>query len=242
VVARTGAIAFVNDALIARGTLYEYAAAHRAAERLEGRAPIYVIPGPESRRWVVRHLSHGGTLAPVTGDAFLRIGTPRPFNELLLSLALQDLAIPSPAVAAAVVYPSRFTYRGDVARDEIADALDLAACLFGERALERRRRLDALAAAGRLIGALHRAGVAHPDLNLRNVLVRWGAEGPRAHILDVEKCRIVPRLSGRRRRAMLRRFRRSARKFEARTGRALEAEAWEAFREGYAQGEATATP
>jgi 3-deoxy-D-manno-octulosonic acid kinase len=235
-VARANVVAFVMEALRTRRTLYDYAAGHREAETFRGRAPVYVVPGPESGRWVVRHLTHGGLLAPLSGDRFLRLGTPRPFNELRLSLALEELGIPTPGVAAAVVYPSFLRYRGEVARDEIPNATDLAACLFGEPVWDRERRLDALAAAGGLIRALHRAGVVHPDLNLRNVLVRWAAGRTTSYILDVEKCRIMNRVSERRRRAMLRRFRRSARKFEERSGRALSDAEWEAFWTAYAEG------
>ena len=79
-VARDDAMDFARKAVSGAGTLYDFAATQPAAETMEGRRKIYVIPGPESARWVVRHLSHGGLLAPLTGDRFLKVG--RPHTEL----------------------------------------------------------------------------------------------------------------------------------------------------------------
>lgn len=239
-IAREEALPFVREAIATAGTLYAYAAACPEAEAIEGRRTVYLIPGPGSSRWVVRQLTHGGLLAPLTRDRFLRSGTPRPFNELYLGLKLQDRGIATPGINAAVTYPSGPLYRGEVARDEIPDALDLAACLFGER-LDVRQRFEALAASGRLVGSLHRAGVVHPDLNLRNLLIRWSDESARAYILDLEKCRIVPQVSQRRRRRMLQRFRRSARKFTKRTGRQISSGEWDKFYAAYAEALGSAT-
>jgi 3-deoxy-D-manno-octulosonic acid kinase len=234
VIARDEALLFVREAIATAGTLYAYAGACPEAEVIAGRGTVYLIPGPGPSRWVVRRLTHGGLLAPLTRDRFLRGGTPRPFNELYLGLKLQDRGIATPGISAAVVYPSGPIYRGEVARDEITDALDLAACLFGET-FNARQRLQALAASGRLLSSLHRAGVVHPDLNLRNVLIKWSDEAARAYILDLEKCRIVPQVSRRRRKGMLQRFRRSARKFAKRTGKQISSVEWERFDAAYVE-------
>jgi 3-deoxy-D-manno-octulosonic acid kinase len=172
-------------------------------------------------------------LAPLTRDRFLRLSTPRPFNELRLSVSLKELGIATPAVAAAVVYTSGLIYRGEVAREEIADAADLSECLFKSK-LSEPLRSDALSATGRLIGSLHRAGVVHPDLNIRNVLICWADDPLDAYILDIEKCVIVARLSQRMRRGMLNRFHRSIRKFEASSGQRLSGGEWDEFLAAYA--------
>jgi 3-deoxy-D-manno-octulosonic acid kinase len=226
---------FVHDAIERAGTLADYAANHDQVETIRGRGPLFIVPGPGRARWVVRKLRHGGLLAPLTGDRFLRLGTPRPFNELLLAAELCERGIPTPAVVAAAVYLRGFLYRGEVAREEVRNARDLADCLFGEPALDGHQRTEVLTAAGQLIGSLHDAGIIHPDLNLRNVLiVERAAAVPQAFILDLEKCRTVGRLSRLSRRSMLRRFRRSARRFEERGGRPLSKSEWDAFRAGYA--------
>ncbi len=233
IIAQDGSLGFVREAIASAGTLYQYAAGHPDADTISGRQPVYVIPVPGSGRWVVRQLSHGGMLAPLTGDRFLRLGVPRPFNELRLSVSLREFGIATPTVVAAVVYPSGLAYRGEVAREEVTDAADLAECLFDSR-LSESRRSDALSATGQLIGSLHRAGVFHPDLNTRNVLIRWGDEPLDAYILDIEKCVIEARLSQRARRGMLNRFHRSIRKFEQSTGQRLSGNEWDDFLSSYA--------
>ena len=98
------------------------------------------------------------------------------------------------------------------------------------------QRAAALAAAGRLIGELHREGVHHPDLNLKNILIRAPTDQPSAYILDIEKCELVSSLSGPQRESMLARFSRSAHKFERREGRRISADEWKIFRAAYKEG------
>lgn len=243
VMARPEDLERVRAMIEAAGSLYDFAARDPHAEAIQGRGTIYVIPAPAPApaptpapggRWLVRRLGHGGTLAPITGDRFLKLGRARPFNELILSEQLRGLGIPTPAVRAAVVYHAgRWLYRGDIAREEIGDARDLAACLFGPPPLEPPAGAAILAAAGHLVGSLHAVGLVHPDLNLRNVLIEGEAAAPRGHILDLEKCRIVSGLNRVQRERMLARFERSARKLEGRTGRPIDKAAWEAFYEAY---------
>jgi 3-deoxy-D-manno-octulosonic acid kinase len=233
VLALDDSVAFARQAIEAAGSIYDFAARHPEAESMRGRQTIFIIPGPRQDRWVVRRLSHGGLLAPVTGDRFLRLGTPRPFNELELSRALAELGVPTPQVVAAVVYRSGPTYRGEVAREEITNAMDLAACLFGDSAFDESKRCEALAAAGLAIGSAHRVGLIHSDLNLRNVLVQWSDRSPLAYILDIEKSSIAPGLMRLKRGQMMRRFQRSALKFESQTGKRVNEVEWDAFVSAY---------
>lgn len=236
IVALQGTLPHVRERIAEYGSLYAYAADQPRADTIEGRSRIYVVPAPGGGRWLIRRLSHGGLLAPITGDRFLRAGVPRPLNELMLACELRRRSIATPAVAAAIVYPAGpLLYRGEVAREEVPDALDLAACLFGPRRVGGEYRLGVLTAAGSLVGALHSAGLSHPDLNLRNVLIRSWATAPNAYIVDLEKCRLLGSLSGWRRDLMLGRLRRSARRFEDRTGERLEESEWAAFDQAYGE-------
>jgi len=235
-VARPEVAETVREAIRDAGSLYAWAAAHSHAEQLSGRDTLYVIPGPGQERWVVRRLTHGGLLAPLTGDRFLRVGLPRPFNEVRIAQRLHEAGVPTPEVVAAVVYPRGPFYRGEVARREIGDATDLAACLFDENTADEARRAAAMEAAGELVGSIHRVGLIHPDLNLRNVLIHWSSPRPTGYILDLEKCRFG-RVGPLRRRRMLGRLRRSARRFTERTGRGVRAEEWDAFWRAYSSAE-----
>ncbi len=236
IIATSDALAFVREAIASAGSLYEHAASRPGVETIRGRGTLYVLPGPDGTGWLVRRLTHGGLLAPVTGDRFLRAGTPRPFNELRLSCELRELGLATPRVYAAVVYGSGIFYRGEIAREHIAPAVDLAALLFKDAERQPRQRQAALAAAGRLIGRLHEVGLVHPDLNLRNVLIETSDTGLRAYILDLEKSRRLGRVTTGQRRRMLGRLRRSARRFEQLGGAAISEREWEAFEVAYAEG------
>jgi 3-deoxy-D-manno-octulosonic acid kinase len=160
---------------------------------------------------------------------------PRPFNELRIAATLRDYAIATPRVTAACVYPCRFLYRGEVAREEVPQARDLAACLFGERALVGRARANALTASGRLVAQLHAASIYHPDLNLRNILIAEPERRPHALIIDLEKCRMQGRLSATQRARMLARLERSAARMGSATGSRLTAADWKSFHAGYSE-------
>lgn len=236
IIATSDALAFVRKAIAAAGSLYDHAASRPDAETIRGRGTLYLIRGPHGTPWLVRQLTHGGLLAPVTGDRFLRTGTPRPFNELRLSWELRELGLPTPRVYAAVVYYSGIFYGGEIAREHLSPAVDLAALLFSDIERPPRQRQAALAAAGRLIGRLHEVGLVHPDLNLRNVLIQTADTGFRAYILDLEKCRRIGRVTTGQRRRMLGRLRRSARRFEQRGGGAISEREWDAFEVAYGEG------
>lgn len=236
IIATTDVLAFVREAIASAGSLYEHAASRPGVETIRGRGTLYLMPGPHSTPWLVRRLTHGGLLAPVTGDRFLRAGTPRPFNELRLSWELREKGLPTPRVYAAVLYRSGIFYRGEIAREHVAPAVDLAALLFTDTQRQPGQRQAALAAAGRLIGRLHEVGLVHPDLNLRNVLIETADTGLRAYILDLEKCRRVGRVTTGQRRSMLGRLRRSARRLEQLGGAAISEPEWEAFEDAYAEG------
>ncbi len=103
-----------------------------------------------------------------------------------------------------------------------------------------------LAAVGRMVRRLHRAGFVHPDLQLRNVLVletagsgERGAGSVDAALLDVDTCRERSPRDQRAHRANLRRFQRSWGKWNAQRGPRLTSRDWEAFRTAY---EAMPTP
>jgi hypothetical protein len=114
------------------------------------------------------------------------------------------------------------------ASHESAGAGEAGAGEAGEGAV----REAAMRVAGRLIRRAHEAGLIHPDLNLKNILVTVGPE-PEAVLLDLDRGRLVGEVSSRARRRMLERFWRSARKWERRTGRVLGVGLSEAFAEGY---------
>ena len=181
-VARVDVIVDIRGALVAadgtRGTLYEYAARQPEARQMSGRGTAWSILLPRTgMRIVVRHNRHGGLFASLTGDRFF--APTRAPQELAISLALAQLAVPTPEVVAFALYPPGGIFQhADVATREIAGGRDLADILRGEEG-----RAAALQATANLVARLSRAGVRHHDLNAKNVLIA----SDRAYILDVDR-------------------------------------------------------
>ena len=202
--------------ILARGTVYDYAATHPDRRTRAGRAPVYIVPLQGSERpVVVRHSRHGGLLAPITGDRF--IAPTRAPHELAISLRLVALGVATPQVVAYVVYPAGpLMRRSDIVTDEIPDSADLAALLSGASTVVPRHA--AVTATEDLLAAIARAGVRHPDLNLKNILIAGtGGGAARAFLLDVDRVDIDPSRA-RAAAANAARLTRSARKWRDRHG------------------------
>ena len=183
IVARPALLPLMRQ-IITRTTLHEYAAAHPEARVMAGRVSVHAIPlGEHGERIVVRRAHHGGVLAGLTRDLFLR---PRALEELAIALRLAERGVPTPEIVACVLYRAGLFRRSDVATREVERASDLAAALMARPEPGPRKLLwDATA---RLVVQLVRAGARHPDLNLKNVLL---APGPTARVqawvLDVDR-------------------------------------------------------
>jgi 3-deoxy-D-manno-octulosonic acid kinase len=228
------------------GSLMAAAESDPAVIRLAGRGRVARVPGPapwQHEQWVVRHYHRGGAVARFLGDRYLRIGTPRPFRELGLLAALRDRGVPAPEPVGAAVHRWGPFYRGDLVTRWVPESLDLATLLFDPEtpsvpasAAMGVEGSAAMGAAGRLVRLLHERGVAHPDLNLKNLLVAPADPEPRALVLDLDRATLHPDgVPARTRRRMIARFWRSARKWERRTGRSLPASLRAAFHEGYGE-------
>ena len=163
-----------------RATLHDFASRQNGARPLAGRGIAYAFQlKPTKTRVVVRHNRHGGLFAAVTGDRF--VAPTRAPYELDVSLSLARLGIPTPEIIAYAVYPpGGLLQRADVCSRELTGGRDLADILSTGPEIERGA---AVAATGRLVGLLARAGARHHDLNAKNVLIA----GDVAHVLDVDR-------------------------------------------------------
>lgn len=206
-VVRRDAAEAVHRAL-AGGTLHAFAARHPERRALRGRGIAFAIPLDASLRVVVRHNTHGGLLARLTGDRF--VAPTRAPRELSVSLTLSAAGIATPPVIAIVRYPAGGPLeRSDVATVEIPGAADLAVVLAGSAAAHEA----AATATGALLAGLGRAGAHHADLNIKNILLQPTAGGFRAFVLDVDRVTFGGRESTRVAERNWRRFARSARKW-----------------------------
>ncbi len=260
-----GAMDIVKEAVEAAGTLYEAAQVTPTAEPLRGRGTAYRIPTPmrDGVDWLVRHYRRGGALASILGDRYLRIGEPRPIQELGASVEARRRDIPTPEVIAAAVHPGPGFYRGDLITAFIPRSVTLADLLYRDpdgpaweplhgtlaRTLEaedgptereravRRTRVAACRAAGAVVRLAQDRGLIHADLNLRNLLLQASGNGLFAYLVDLDRSRLVNGgVQSPTREQMIARFWRSAEKLEEASNRTLTDEERAAFDEGYVVG------
>ncbi len=218
---------------LAAGTLYAWAAAHPERRQLQGRLPVYAAPlTADGPRVVVRHVTHGGVLAPLLRDLFL--APTRAPLELSTSLLLARAGVPTPPVAAFATYRVAPLIRRADVMSILLPGRDLGAALQAAVTEGDRQRLIAPVAA--LLGSLTQAGAWHPDLNVKNILLVPG-DGGRAGegtdaadaggedsgelhpaVLDVDRVRFVPPSDPNLREANFQRLARSVRKWRLRHG------------------------
>ncbi|HET7462663.1 MAG TPA: lipopolysaccharide kinase InaA family protein [Longimicrobium sp.] len=222
--------------LVRRG--WEDAAEHLAdpdgvavdEELAGGRVPCLVTTLPGGARVVIRRYRRGGVMRWVNRTHYF--GGNRAFDELRATERARAGGVRAPVVVAAIERPGRLAgYRAWLATELVPHAQDLAAWLHHSGA-DEVRRVAVLAEAGRQIGLMHAAGVAHPDVNLRNLLVA-GDLGAEVYLIDFDRADVSVRAVSRGRRERdLRRLARSARKLAV----IVSPDEWAAFRDGYGEG------
>lgn len=235
--ASPGALAWLDQCLDSGRTLHGWASEEASRRELTGRGRVFSIVAPAAgpdarRRWVVRHYRRGGAVASLLGDRYLALGAYRPVRETEASLEARGRGILTPAVVAGAVYPAGIFYRADLVTEEVPGARDLSEILFGSDSAGLTTD-TALHAAGTLVRGLERAGIHHPDLNAKNIVLAPGVRGFTAHLVDLDRCCARPRGVPAPAFAMRGRLKRSLRKFEARTGRSLPSSAWKALESAY---------
>jgi 3-deoxy-D-manno-octulosonic acid kinase len=191
-----------------------------------GRKSHPVVTLPSGERAVVRDYQRGGALRHLNRERYF-VGH-RSLEELRVTEHARQAGVRVPEVLAAAEQRVGVGYTATLTTRWIPNAGEFAAWLPGRTPEERARALHEV---GRQIGMMHRGGVAHPDLNLRNILVR--EQGATAYLLDFDRGRLYARSVPPARRASgLQRLARSARKLAA----PIDARGWAALREGYGAG------
>ena len=168
-----------------------------------GRAPTLVLTLRDGSRLLVRALWRGGVRAPLVGR---RLGGPaRPLYELWVTRTLRERSAPVPRPAFAWARCTGLLYDGGVATvliEDTRDGLD-----FLEQAPSPARVRAAAAAMGRAVRAFHDAGGSHPDLHVKNLLLREPSN--ESMVVDLDRVRLRPTLPASARMAQLMRLYRS---------------------------------
>jgi 3-deoxy-D-manno-octulosonic acid kinase len=190
-----------------------------------GREAHPVVPLPSGEEAVVRRYRRGGLVRRVNAGRYF--GGNRAFDELRATERARAGGVRTVRILAAIEHPRVFGYTAMLASLLVPGAADAAAWLADADAAGRETMLRE---AGREIGAMHAAGVAHPDVNLRNLLVTAPEGTTRVAVLDFDRAIVYDgAVPAGRRTTDLRRLARSVRRLRA----PVDAAAWAALREGY---------
>lgn len=189
-----------------------------------GRAAHPRLTLPTGEQVVVRGYRRGGALRHLNRERYFR--GHRAFEELYATERARAGGVRVLHTVAAAERRGRLGYMASFATRWVPYAFDLNAWL---RSAPQADWAAVLHDAGRQLGQMHAAGIAHPDVNLRNLLVT--PEG--VYLLDFDRARLfrgpVPAV---RRARDLRRMLRSAAKLRA----PLRMADWAALEAGYGAG------
>jgi 3-deoxy-D-manno-octulosonic acid kinase len=192
-----------------------------------GRVEHAAVGLPEGGGAVVRRYRRGGLIRHVNRARYF-VGH-RAFEELRVTERAREAGVRVPEVLAAAERRLGVGYEALIATRWIEGAVGIDGWIPGRGVDEAGL---ALRRAGEQIRRMHDAGIAHPDLNLRNLLVGTtaDADSPSVYLIDFDRARLSARpVEANRRSRDLNRLARSARKL----GVPLESERSRALREGY---------
>ncbi len=176
-----------------------------AGARGRGRTAIVPLPGrPE--RLHLRAVRHGGLLGGLCRD--LLFGLRRPVAELRVNarLAVAGAPVPRPVLVAA---RRRVGPIWSAAVATIHEEHSVNGAAFLAARPEPERLLRAAAAAGAAVRRFHDSGGWHPDLHVKNLLIRELDGETTARVVDLDRARVVPAVLPRRRMRELMRLYRS---------------------------------
>ncbi len=155
----------------------------------EGRGALRAVRLSDGETALVRQYLHGGTFRSLTGTWFFA-WPPRPFRELAITEELRRRGLLTVEVIAAGVSRGFGPfYEGWFVTQELRGAVDLWSALqLG--LLQRLGEEAAFRAVAASIRAMHREGVYHSDLNLKNILLRQESAGVACYIIDFDKAKV----------------------------------------------------
>jgi tRNA A-37 threonylcarbamoyl transferase component Bud32 len=177
--------------------------------RVSGRGEVLVIPCGRDRV-AVRKYRHGGLLRRVTGNLFF-FGS-RPLQELMATEEAGTAGVPTLKILAAI-RERRWggSYRGYLITAFLPSAIDMIAFLEQSHADHERTAVIKKAAAA--VKTMHKRGIYHADLHLKNFLVDE-AKKSIVYVIDFDKSTIASHLNAGRRMKNLMRLDRSAEKMK----------------------------
>ena len=196
--------------------------------RYQGRGNLRMFKLSGGAKALVRQYRHGGMLRGLTGEWYFT-WPPRPFRELTITEELRRRGVPTVEVlAACMIRGIGPFYRGCLVTRELADSEDLWSALQSGLVARLGWETTLRAVAGS-VRAMHREGIYHGDLNLKNILVRPEAKGVATYLIDFDQAKLfVGKLPAALVKTNLYRLLRSVRKLDPQ-GNYFSAPRWEEF-------------
>ncbi len=184
--------------MMVREGLEPYLDPEKFAEQWKSEKEVSPFQGRERLRFLhlengetglVRSYRHGGILRHLTGDLFFT-WPPRPFRELAITEEVHQRGIPTLEIFGAWVARAWGPfYHGWLVTRELEEAHDLWAALQGGYYVGTDGR-SLLQAVAQSLRKMHRQGVYHGDLNLKNILVQRETDQIKTYIIDFDKTRL----------------------------------------------------
>lgn len=148
---------------------------------------------------LIRHYQRGGVFGGLLKDFFL--GKKRFLREVRVSEWARGENIPTAEVLALrIEHKGLGLYSGDLVTREIEGSEDLDEYLKLARARERGTKdpgKEILRSVALLLQGMHRAGLYHADLNLKNILVQITERGVSSYVIDLDRARVIKPLGSR---------------------------------------------
>jgi tRNA A-37 threonylcarbamoyl transferase component Bud32 len=158
----------------------------------------------------VRKYRHGGLLRGLTGDLFF-FGS-RPLRELVATEKARAAGVPTLEILAAIKEPVwGGCYRAYLITAFLPSAIDMISYL--EQSPRDHRRKAVIEKAAAAVKTMHKGGIYHADLHLKNFLVDE-AKRPVVYVIDFDKSGIARHLNPRDRMKNLMRLDRSVEKLK----------------------------
>jgi Lipopolysaccharide kinase (Kdo/WaaP) family len=160
------------------------------AARVFGRGDMRSLQLQDGTTALFRCYRHGGFFRSLTGKWFFS-WPPRPFRELTITEELRRRGFPTVEVFAACVERTHGPfYRGWLVTRQLEESRDLWDGL--QSGFCQDVGIEAtLKAVAIVVRRMHREGVYHRDLNLKNILIRQTAAGVESHVIDFDKAILV---------------------------------------------------
>ncbi len=187
---------------------------HGESSAYHGRSALTALRLSDGETALVRQYHHGGVFRGLTRSWFYT-WPPRPFRELTVTEELRRRGLLTVEVYAACVSRSYGPfYRGWFVTRELRGAVDLWSALR-QGLVDRWGTESAWRAVAKSLHILHREGVYHGDLNLKNILLREEPAGVVSYLIDFDKATLfLGRLPAELAKKNLDRLLRSARKLD----------------------------